>query len=133
MSEISDIQRRIIEFLDTTGDSDREISRKTGLNAGYMGSARKGTEMGASKIDRILNAYPQLNRRWILDGVGPMTSDETKWSRAEFYELMKIIRESLKDNDSLDELVERAISMVNHLEDENAEMRAELMSLLRGE
>ncbi len=132
MSEISNIQSRIIEFLDTTGDSDREISRKTGLNAGYMGSARKGTEMGATKISRILNAYPQLNRRWVLDGVGPMTSDETKWSRAEFYDLMKRIRESLTDNDSLD-AVERAISMVNHLEDENAEMRAELMSLLRGE
>lgn|GEM_PF-6588120 len=132
MSNILGIQQRILTFLAETGLSDREIARQIGVSHSIFGTLRKGSVMGVDKVEKILMAFPEVNRRWLMDGVGPMTSDEKKWSRAEFYDLMKRIRESLKDNDSLD-AVERAISLVNHLEDENAEMKAELMNLLRGE
>lgn len=139
MSNKLDIQERILAYLAETGLSDREIARQVGVSHSIFGTLRKGSVMGVDKVEKILGAFPKLNRRWVMDGLGPMTSDETKWSRAAFYEVMKEINPSSvspggerPDPEQLAKLVEKAIALVNHLEDENAEMRAELVSLLKG-
>lgn len=41
-----------------------------GLSSGYVTSMRKG--FGSDKLNNVLNAYPELNRDWLLYGEGEM-------------------------------------------------------------
>lgn len=64
------MKERILKFIDYLNISVREFEMRCGMSNGYINSMRKG--LGATKIENVLNAFPQLNRKWLLTGEGTM-------------------------------------------------------------
>ena len=63
------IRERIILFCKTVGITKTEFERRAGLCNGYTNSVRRGV---GSKLPQILEAFPQLNKDWLLFEDGPM-------------------------------------------------------------
>lgn len=64
------VKERIIEFIEHQKITTRSFERNSGLSNGYV--QRFKGNIGAEKLELILNAYPSLNRAWLLTGVGQM-------------------------------------------------------------
>lgn len=60
---------RIIQFLDSQGIRKAAFYLKTGLANGYLDKVK---ELGSSKIESIVNAYPEINLYWLVTGSGKM-------------------------------------------------------------
>lgn len=62
-----------MEFCKATGIRPSHIEQKCGFSHGYINSLkdRPSTE----RAERILAAYPQLSRVWLLSGEGAMLND----------------------------------------------------------
>lgn len=68
------IKERTIMFVKHLGVSMKAFEEACGLSSGYVTSMRKG--FGPDKLNNVLNAYPQLNRDWLLYGEGNMLKTE---------------------------------------------------------
>lgn len=68
----SSVKDRTIEFIKYKGLKMKEFEEKCGLSTGYVTSMRKG--YGADKLANVLNAFPELNREWLLYNEGKMLS-----------------------------------------------------------
>ncbi|MEO9474134.1 MAG: hypothetical protein ABJG41_01325 [Cyclobacteriaceae bacterium] len=124
------IQERFLIFLASTGDSEREAARKMGVTHGSIGHMKRGAVMGLDKLERALGAYPELNRMWLLEGVGAMTTDENEpFDKQAFLKLVKLIR-NLLPNDKMN-LTDNLIHQIGLLEIERDELRAELKAILK--
>ena len=64
------IKNRIIEFIEKSKIPFREFERRSGLANGYV--KRFKGKIGVEKLEDILNAFPELNRDWLLTGEGEM-------------------------------------------------------------
>lgn len=60
---------RIHEIIDSKKISKSEFYRKTGLSNGFLDKVK---DVGASKLEQILNAYPEVDPIWLLTGSGKM-------------------------------------------------------------
>lgn len=65
-----DVRERILRFVDHKGLSKARFERECGLSNGYLKNIRKS--ISVDKLELILRAYPELNRDWLLAGVGEM-------------------------------------------------------------
>lgn len=63
-------QERIYAFCKHKGISIRQFEILSNLSNGYVSSMRKG--LGVGKLENVLNAFPDLNREWLLYGEGEM-------------------------------------------------------------
>lgn len=64
---------RLDMFIKAKGLNDNKVTVKAGLANGAIGQARKGKcDIGKKYIDKILAAYPELSRVWLLTGDGEM-------------------------------------------------------------
>lgn len=81
---------RLQYFMEHFGINDNQLTVDAGLSVGLIGKAKKtGKAMNSSNIEKILNAYPELNPEWLMLGSGemirevkPMSGDEKE--RMEF-------------------------------------------------
>lgn len=64
------IKERMFEFIEYMNLTKKEFETASGLSNGYLNNC-KGN-VGATKLEGILTAYPQLNRTWLLTGEGEM-------------------------------------------------------------
>lgn len=64
---------RIIEFIDYKGINKNKFYLKTGLSNGFLDKVK---DIGSSKIEYILNAYPEINPTWLITGVGAMLKND---------------------------------------------------------
>ena len=64
------IKERTIEFIRHKGIKMKTFEEKCGLSTGYVTSMRSG--YGSEKLKNVLNAFPELNREWLLYGEGEM-------------------------------------------------------------
>ena len=64
------IKERTIEFIRHKGIKMKTFEEKCGLSTGYVTSMRSG--YGPEKLRNVLNAFPELNREWLLYGEGEM-------------------------------------------------------------
>lgn len=69
------IKERILEFIKYKDLPIKQFEEMCGLSNGYISSMRKG--FGASKLDNVLNQFPELNREWLLYGEGEMLQQNT--------------------------------------------------------
>ena len=69
----SSVKDRTIEFIKYKGLKMKEFEEKCGLSTGYVTSMRKG--YGADKLANVLNAFPELNRNWLLYNEGKMLNN----------------------------------------------------------
>ena len=79
------IKERTKKFINHLGISMKAFEQACGLSSGYVTSMRKG--FGQDKLNNVLNAYPELNREWLLYGEGEMlvaekSTPEPKYSPA---------------------------------------------------
>lgn len=64
------IKERMLDFIERMNLTKKEFELASGLSNGYLNNC-KGN-VGATKLEGILSAYPQLNRTWLLTGEGEM-------------------------------------------------------------
>ena len=70
------VEDRIRTFCKYKKLSIRQFEIQCNLSNGYVSSMRKG--LGTGKLDNVLNAFPELNREWLLYGEGKMLNGEVK-------------------------------------------------------
>lgn len=61
---------RIMQIIDFKGINKRKFYIETGLSNGFLDKVK---DIGVSKIELILNTYPDINPIWLLTGIGHMT------------------------------------------------------------
>lgn len=64
------VKERIISFLKEKKLSQSAFEKSTGLSNGYVNNISKG--IGAEKLQRIIEVYPELSQVWLLTGEGEM-------------------------------------------------------------
>lgn len=70
------IVSRILQIIDYKGINRRKFYIETGLSNGFLDKVK---DVGASKIEHILNIYAEINPEWLLTGKGNMLkSDNVK-------------------------------------------------------
>lgn len=68
---------RLDEYKEYAGLNDNQITVRSGLTVGIINSARKrGKGLAGENIEKILNAFKDINARWLLTGVGEMLQNE---------------------------------------------------------
>lgn len=60
---------KILQIIEYKGINKRKFYIETGLSNGFLDKVK---DIGASKIERILNVYPDINPEWFLTGKGNM-------------------------------------------------------------
>lgn len=68
------INERIKKFCEYKRIAVSKFEKKSYLSNGYVKSIKKS--LGSEKLDNILNAFPELNREWLLYGEGEMLKSE---------------------------------------------------------
>lgn len=69
-----DIKERLFLFIASLNLSQAEFMRKCNLSTSYLNNVKN---ISASKINQILNEYPQLNSQWLLTGEGQMLNSSS--------------------------------------------------------
>ena len=64
------MKERIMEFVRYKGLPVSTFEQMCGLSNAYVKNISKG--VGADKLEKILNTFPELNRTWLLYGEGDM-------------------------------------------------------------
>jgi phage repressor protein C with HTH and peptisase S24 domain len=64
---------RILEIIELKGISKSKFYKETGLSNGFLDKVK---DIGVSKIEHILNSYPEINSDWLLTGKGDMIRSE---------------------------------------------------------
>lgn len=77
------MKERIMEFVRYKGIPVSTFEQMCGLSNAYVKNISKG--VGADKLEKILNAFPELNRTWLLTGEGSMLRNNNNESN-ETYE-----------------------------------------------
>ncbi len=81
------IIQRILAFIAYKNMSKAQFYKETGLSNGFLDKVK---DIGVSKLERILQAYPEINIEWILLGEGDMIKKNTKNAVSE-----EVIKKSL--------------------------------------
>ena len=71
-----DVKTRALAFIKYKGLTMKSFENQCGLSSGYITSMRKS--FGSAKLNNVLNAFPELNRDWLLYGEGEMLNSSTK-------------------------------------------------------
>ena len=66
------VKQRLIQYIKFKKLSQKRFEETVGLSNGYLNSLRHAP--GADKLQRILDAFPDINRTWLLTGEGEMLS-----------------------------------------------------------
>ena len=65
--------QRFNEYMKRKGINDNQVTVNCGLAQGLLGKCRTGaSDLGARTIDKILNFYQDLSRKWLIAGAGEM-------------------------------------------------------------
>ena len=67
------MKKRLIEFLKYLGIGQDKFAKNVGLSRGYVNNIKENITM--KTVDKILKAYPELNKNWLLTGEGEMLND----------------------------------------------------------
>ena len=67
------VKDRLIKFIYSINLTKSGFEKTVGLSNGYLNQLRSSPSN--EKIEQISNSFPQLNRYWLLTGVGPMLLD----------------------------------------------------------
>lgn len=64
------IKERIYEFISTIKTNNFAFEKKCGFSRGYLNAIK--SDIGSTKLEQILRAYPELSPTWLVLGDGPM-------------------------------------------------------------
>ena len=64
------VKMRLLEYITATNISQSKFEKQVGISNGYINNLK---DSPTTKIlQKILNAYPELNREWLISGYGDM-------------------------------------------------------------
>lgn len=73
MQKEDELKDRLLLFIDYLGISQRTFEGECGLGNGTISNIKKG--LGSVNLEKIINAYPELNIEWLISGKGRMLKD----------------------------------------------------------
>lgn len=88
---------RIKLYISHLGISTKSFEEKSNLSNGYISSIRKG--IGHKAIEQISEAFPQLNRAWLMTGEGEMIHTDDNNEEDGVGESFTPYNRSIKTND----------------------------------
>jgi hypothetical protein len=65
---------RILKIIELYCENKSQFYKKTGLSNGFLDKVK---DIGVSKLEYILKAYPDINPEWLLTGKGSMLKEES--------------------------------------------------------
>ena len=65
-----EVKERLLQFIKENNISVSQFEKMCGMSNGYVNSIRKG--VGLNKLEKILIAFPELNKDWLIRGHGDM-------------------------------------------------------------
>ncbi len=74
--ESESMKERLLEFVRYAGLPVYQFEKLCGLSNAYIKNMSKG--IGADKLERILNKFPELNKQWLLYGEGNMLVEQSR-------------------------------------------------------
>lgn len=82
---------RLAQFIDyATGGNKAEFARTTGMKPQMITKLLQGTAFGVTAVNAILEAYPELNARWLLLGEGAMLHNANTALKQQLYRLLEL-------------------------------------------
>ena len=83
------VKERIHLFIESLNMPVSRFEKRCGLSNGYVKNFKGG--LGAEKLEGILNAFPELNREWLLNGNGQMLAEREKQFREAKQDVLPLI------------------------------------------
>lgn len=90
----STVKQRLIDFIKFKNLSQAKFEKAIGVSNGFVNNISKG--IGADKLQRILNTYPELNSTWLLTGNGEMLKQDNSSKSSENTTLLQRLVDSLQ-------------------------------------
>jgi len=90
------------------------------MSNGYINSIRK--TLGIEKLDNVLNTFPDLNRKWLLTGEGPILQ-KPPLRKIEAIQFQNFQTPEFSDNNKL-------LEKINELQEEIATLKNERSVLI---
>jgi hypothetical protein len=79
------MKKRLLEFLSYLGIGQTKFEERAGLSRGYINKLKGNMKLDT--INKIVLAYPEINKEWLISGVGEMLKDsEEKRKLIPFYD-----------------------------------------------
>lgn len=75
---MSEIKNRVLSFISYKGINNKQFEDACGLGNGFV--SKIGYSIREPKIELISKAFPELNRDWLVRGVGPMLNTPSNTS-----------------------------------------------------
>ena len=102
------IKDRIEVFIEHQGIRRSVFEKQCGFSNGYTRNLKENPS--ASKIEDILNAYPEINRVWLLSGEGEMlqrrNNNDPPERIASLEKLYRLLEDAKKENARLLSIIE---------------------------
>ena len=111
---ISEIKRRILQYIENIGITREEFYNKVSLNGANFRGKSALSELSGDKIANILRSYQDLNPDWLLLGKG---------------EMLRVSSPEIPSDTTLSALLDRISDLAQELgraQAENAELKKEL-------
>lgn len=83
------VKERIFEYIDKKGLNPSRFEKMAHLSNGYLKGVKEN--IGSGKIEDILQAFPDLNRVWLMTGEGEMLKSESEETTEEVIITGKLI------------------------------------------
>ena len=127
MNELAQgVKSRLSEFIAHLGLNNSTFEKKCGLSNGYIRNF-KGN-LGTQKLEDILNAFPQLDKDWLLFGKGNMLkgsenqpqnpTEEKPEEKGMVDKLLFLVESQRKDIETLIEIVKNKDERIEELLEE---------------
>ena len=119
------VKERIILFIKKKGLSHKKFEMAAGLSNGYIGNIRHCPS--TDKLSKILGAFPELNRTWLLTGEGEMLNQEL--SKTDVQKPKDEENQSSNDNSAAPDVLNKPKKYDFDVEEEIRQLRNEVERL----
>ena len=100
---MENILDRLSSYMKNKGLNNNKVTVQAGLSNGLLGNAFKsGRGLNSDSIEKILNAYPDINSEWLLTGKGSMLKDASLMeasSNIQYVRTSKVIEKKIESQE----------------------------------
>lgn len=89
---------RILQIIEYKGINKNQFYKMTGLSNGFLDKVK---DIGVSKIENILNSFPEISPEWIIMGKGEMLKKASEYKIEEKFISSKVKDDSLTHGNTL--------------------------------
>ena len=96
-----------IDYLvkELAGDNGREFAKRTGMPESSVSKIRNGRrQAGHMTTDKILSAYPEVRREWLINGSGSPFNENRRPTNAD---ILRRVESLEKDMEKLKSMMEK--------------------------